>query len=57
MQLTMEYQQKKAEEEMMQKQYEMQKQQYEMQIKMQKEMEKYAAAMPQAPMPMTTVIQ
>ena len=37
----------------------MQKQQYEMQIKMQKEMEKYAAAMPQAPMsmaaPMTTM--
>jgi hypothetical protein len=51
MQLTMEYQQKKAEEEMMQKQYEMQQQQYDMQIRMQKEMEKYAAAMPQAPMP------
>jgi len=34
------------------KQYEMQKQQYEMQIKMQKEMEKYAASMPQQQMPM-----
>jgi hypothetical protein len=40
----MEYQQKKAEEEMQKQQYEMEKNQYEMQLKMTKEMEKFQGA-------------
>merc|ERR1712224_1170003 len=50
MQLTMEYQQKKGEEEMMAKQYDMQKQQYELQVKQQEEMAKlYQQQAPPAP--------
>ena len=41
MQLTMDYQQKKAEEDMQKQQFEMEKKQYEMQMSMQKEMEKF----------------
>jgi hypothetical protein len=40
----MEFQQKRAEEEMQKQQYEMEKQQYEMQMKMQKEMEKFSGS-------------
>ena len=41
MQLTMEYQQKKAEEEMQKQQYEMERKQQEMQAKMAEEMAKF----------------
>jgi len=44
MQLTMEFQQRKADEEMQKQQYEMEKAQLEMQQKMAKEMERFSAA-------------
>ena len=43
-QLTMEYQQKKAEEEMQRQQFEMEKEQQQMQMRMQEEMAKFQGA-------------